>query len=801
MRAPAERRFWRPRSPRGSVADRAALALVSGTALDTETLAPLQAVWPQDPSERRRSDAIHHFLDALRSPVSSAFQQAETYLRRFGGGASRAGAVEPGRLARAPRENGFTLRLSEDRLIFDDVGTALAAKLGMQVSDLVGRDVQEALPPIFSIRLRAAVSRRLVVNGAVRWLQLAPTPRGRRLWKMAVVALERTGNGVPGRVHGLFHELSDAEQARASARTLGDIPLPGAQVFHYVGTRSGRLEWFCPDLLAYLGLRSEASPKDIEAAAHPDDVLRLRMMRDVSTPSSAALEIRLRRYDGTYGRFTVKSDLVEGLAGERWYGAIIERGEHDPHAGQSPRKVVPKIPQPRLPPLSFELDHGWRLTAATPGAPELLGVAADIALDGDARDTLITARPLRKAVEAALSGGRDSVVEFRSDAWPSRWIECRVLNRPNGAVVHLQDVTERRTAQKTLEPPEQLRGISDAVSAEMLLLDAEGAILSANEAYRATFGALLADHMGRPADLDYPSLCALATPEVDPAMIKVAIGDVVTGRIRRFVHTFVRDAAGGVSILRVSITPVQVTGATRLIVLQEDLTNLARAEASLRDTTAQLLSAQQEERQRIAIELHDSTSQHLTAVGLGMAKLRRIVSGGTQADAVLDDVSEALQEAIKEIRVLSFLMKPAALERNGLAATTEVFVKGFGRRTGLHTSFRAEGRVNGVSEAVAHAGFRVMQEALSNVYKHADASGVEVEIASRGGLLSVRIADDGAGIDMSGAEREGRIGVGIAGMRLRVSQLGGELDISSDGAGTVVLARLPCRVGRNGFGA
>ena len=119
-----------------------------------------------------------------------------------------------------------------------------------------------------------------------------------------------------------------------------------------------------------------------------------------------------------------------------------------------------------------------------------------------------------------------------------------------------------------------------------------------------------------------------------------------------------------------------------------------------------------------------------------------------------------------------------------------MFVSGFARRTGLASSFRAEGPIDDASGAAAHTSLRVIQEALTNVYRHADAHGVEVELASRNGALTIRVADDGKGIGLL-ESNPGRIGVGIAGMRSRVSQLGGELDISSDGAGTVVLARLP----------
>jgi signal transduction histidine kinase len=180
---------------------------------------------------------------------------------------------------------------------------------------------------------------------------------------------------------------------------------------------------------------------------------------------------------------------------------------------------------------------------------------------------------------------------------------------------------------------------------------------------------------------------------------------------------------------------------------------------------------------------------------MGVSRLRRLMGARTKAQGILDDMATSLEEAVKEIRVMSYLMKPPSLNRDGLETAARRYVKGFGIRTGLSTIFRAEGQVDRVNAVIQHAAFRVIQEALSNVHRHARAKGVEVELAYRGDELSLRIADDGRGIaPLREAHLEGiPPGVGITGMRSRVEQLGGALEIASDKAGTVVAARIPVR--------
>jgi signal transduction histidine kinase len=193
------------------------------------------------------------------------------------------------------------------------------------------------------------------------------------------------------------------------------------------------------------------------------------------------------------------------------------------------------------------------------------------------------------------------------------------------------------------------------------------------------------------------------------------------------------------------------------------------------------------------VELHDSTGQHLTALGLGLARLQRSVGAHFAMQGVLNDMAASLQEAHREIRILSYLLRTPSLLAGGLESTVRRFVKGFGIRTGLHADYSSEGCVDETGPDIQHAALRVIQEALTNVHRHAKATSVDVELANRDGVLAVRIADDGIGIESlrNGDLDEVTLGVGIAGMRARLEQLGGALDIRCDGVGTVVIATIP----------
>jgi signal transduction histidine kinase len=335
-----------------------------------------------------------------------------------------------------------------------------------------------------------------------------------------------------------------------------------------------------------------------------------------------------------------------------------------------------------------------------------------------------------------------------------------------------------------------LATVSKALVQETALLNEAGVLIAVNPAWRA---AARRTGASRQAGLSEPYLdfCTRISPVLARPAFRQGVEDLLAGKCASFTHHFTVADSEPPRRRQVRITSLPFSPRPVFVVVHDDPPMPAKTRPSAA-RACDLLAAQEEERVRIAMELHDSTCQHLAALNLSLGRLRPLVCGD-KADAVLDDMSTSVGEVIKEIRVLSYLIKPAGLEQNGLARAVRGFVDGFGARTGLTASFLTRGPVDAAPRRVQHAAYRIVQEALSNVYRHADARRADVELVSEGGVLTVRISDDGKGVAalMRGEPANLESGVGIAGMRTRTAQLKGRIEISCPGHGTVVVAALP----------
>jgi two-component system NarL family sensor kinase len=219
----------------------------------------------------------------------------------------------------------------------------------------------------------------------------------------------------------------------------------------------------------------------------------------------------------------------------------------------------------------------------------------------------------------------------------------------------------------------------------------------------------------------------------------------------------------------------------------------AAAELDLR-----LLSLQEEVQQRIASDLHDSTCQHLIAASLNVMRLRRAVSGNDSAEKLFDDIDASIDQAQREIRAFTYLLHPQNLLADGLKTTIEHFVDGFAARTLLKTSLEIAPEVDELSYERQRAVLRVIQEALANVFRHAQATQVKVAMQATDAHFKLRVTDNGRGMPINQARSGPKavsFGVGIPAMRARLRQLGGTLEIHSSsatgGRGTTLRAVLP----------
>ena len=237
----------------------------------------------------------------------------------------------------------------------------------------------------------------------------------------------------------------------------------------------------------------------------------------------------------------------------------------------------------------------------------------------------------------------------------------------------------------------------------------------------------------------------------------------------------------------------------KVLVASQDLTDVKQATQALADLSGRLYALREEERQRIAQELHDSTAQHLVAATLNLMTLRAKSVSYPAVRNGLESIERSLEEATRELRAFTYLLHPLTLENDGLERTLRTYLDGFARRTGLKAQVTVSGDVEGLPFPLQCSLLRIIQEALANVHRHASASLVSIGLKRRSDALRLIIADDGCG--MPGAERraEGgaRNGMGISGMKGRLREFGGRLEIRSGPHGTTIVATIPLSAARH----
>jgi two-component system, NarL family, sensor histidine kinase UhpB len=220
---------------------------------------------------------------------------------------------------------------------------------------------------------------------------------------------------------------------------------------------------------------------------------------------------------------------------------------------------------------------------------------------------------------------------------------------------------------------------------------------------------------------------------------------------------------------------------------------LERIEEERRRSGTLAMRAQEEERRRLARDLHDEVNQALTAILLRLEALAQD-SPVTHVEEV-NELKRLVNQAMEELLNLARQLRPSALDDHGLMPAVETQLKRFSARTGVEVSLETEGDPDTLPEDVQTAVYRILQEALANVGRHAGATAVSVDIEMDGERLELHVRDDGAGFDpaaMTRAAADGPgAGLGLSGMAERARLAGGELDVrSAPGGGTTVTLRI-----------
>jgi signal transduction histidine kinase len=230
----------------------------------------------------------------------------------------------------------------------------------------------------------------------------------------------------------------------------------------------------------------------------------------------------------------------------------------------------------------------------------------------------------------------------------------------------------------------------------------------------------------------------------------------------------------------------------------ERTADLNLAKESLGELSSRLQQMRDEERRRIARELHDSIGQLLAALSMNIAMVRRQSDRLDEAGARAVSENAAMVDQIsREIRTISHLLHPPLLEVAGLASALRWYVDGFSERSHIKVELKMPEDFARLPDEMEIAIFRMVQECLTNVHRHSGSTAAEIRVYQDAQRLLIEVQDRGKGISVEKQHElnsVGHSGVGFRGMRERLRQLGGTLRIQSDGAGTVVVAMLPLPV-------
>jgi len=228
--------------------------------------------------------------------------------------------------------------------------------------------------------------------------------------------------------------------------------------------------------------------------------------------------------------------------------------------------------------------------------------------------------------------------------------------------------------------------------------------------------------------------------------------------------------------------------------VRERTSDLDAANLGLRDLSTRLMKLQDEERRRIARELHDSVGQTLAALAMNLALVRTDVERLSKIANALTDSESLVRDMSTEVRTISHLLHPPLLDEAGLSSAIRWYGDGFAKRSGIKVDIDVPEDLQRLPSEMETAIFRVVQECLTNIHRHSGSALARIRVRRHDDHVSVEVEDKGRGISPEKQEEmatTGTPGVGIRGMRERIRQLGGRLEIESSNEGTLVKLQLP----------
>ncbi|HEY6945049.1 MAG TPA: PAS domain S-box protein [Candidatus Acidoferrum sp.] len=410
---------------------------------------------------------------------------------------------------------------------------------------------------------------------------------------------------------------------------------------------------------------------------------------------------------------------------------------------------------------------------------------------------IATKKPIHGEVVGWRREGSRDILWTLVDAVPHMTQQGEVAN----VILSISDITERKNTEEALRRSEErFRTLVENLHVGVLLLGPRTEVLFANPAAQETFGIPLESLLGKTSDdLGWATLREDGTEM--PLAMRPGQRALATGQpVRNEVMGWRRSGSNEVLWVLGEVVPLpgREGKLERLVATFSDITQRKEAEEALHQLSTRLLQLQDEERRRLGRELHDSLAQSVMAVNLDLAQVARSsVPLEKKARHALSEARKMLREMSREIRTLSYLLHPPVLDELGLASAVKEYAHGFSERSGISLEIDIESDFPRMPQEAETAFFRIVQESLANIQKHSGSATGKIRLWDAHGRIQLEVSDQGRGISTKpqdngvGTPKTLRLGVGILGMRERMTQLGGTLEVHSNASGTTVRATIP----------
>jgi PAS domain S-box-containing protein len=523
-------------------------------------------------------------------------------------------------------------------------------------------------------------------------------------------------------------------------------------------------------------------------AFHPDDRLMEEWRAALAAGKPFAKEARLRRADGQYRWFLIRAVPLRDEPGNivNWYGTSIDI-EDLKRAEDRVRLVINTIPT-----MVWTLQPDGAVDFVNQRWLDYTGLTLEEEIEdptGPVHPEDLPRVMEKWLVDVAAGEPSEDEMRLRRADGEYRWFLVRTAPLRDGQRNLVKwygvsiDIDDRKRAES------QSWTLLDAIPQQIWSGPAHGTLDYCNERWRSYMGLGLQELQG-------DGWQSMLHPDDRERVLKAWHESVTMGtpyeqeeRHRRVDGTYRWFLARGLPMRDAEGRIVRWYGTNT------DIEDRKQAEEELRCLSGQLLRSQDEERRRIARDLHDSTGQDLVALATMLGQLRSsIPSVDRKSGRLLSECKTLADKCIRDVRTLSYVLHPPLLDEAGLVEALRDYAGGFTKRSGIQVELEVSPRVGRMERDVEMALFRVVQESLTNIQRHSGSQLAKIRI-HRNSNLTLEISDLGRGL--SAGVRRGKerlrfeVGVGIPSMHERVKLIGGRLEIDSSSHGTTVRVTIP----------